>query len=130
MYNMVYQNKRGLIMVCRECEKTIAKNSNFCKYCGTEVVKAAKDKKAKADNTEVTYETQDNLIYKEIEVTQDEADAGAERVLNFDGAAEPMHIFFPKLFCTGQLFMVKKYKFLNEQGKKYKKNILIKVNIA
>lgn len=110
-------------MVCRECNKTIAKNSNYCKYCGTKVIKAEKAVPEKC-------EPQTGLLYKVIEVTQKEADEGAERVLDFEGAAEPMHIFFPKLFCTGQLFMVKKYKFLTEQGKKYKRNILIKVNIA
>lgn len=108
-------------MVCRECNKTIAKNSNYCKYCGTKVEK-----------TVITGsgEVQKDLLYKVIEVTKKEADEGAERVIDFNGAAEPMHIFFPKLFCTGQLFMVKKYKFLSAEGKKYKRNILIKVNIA
>ncbi len=110
-------------MVCRECNKTIAKNSNYCKYCGTKVEKAEKA-------ADIKSEAQTGLLYKVIEVTKKEADEGAERVLNFEGAAEPMHIFFPKLFCTGQLFMVKKYKFLTEEGKKYKRNILIKVNIA
>ncbi len=110
-------------MVCTECKKTIAKNSNYCKYCGTKVEKAEKPA------SEIT-EIPQGLLYKEIEVTKKEADEGAERILNFEGATEPMHIFFPKLFCTGQLFMVKKYKFLSAQGKKYKRNILIKVNIA
>ena len=125
-------------MVCRECNKTIAKNSNYCKYCGTKVVKAEIIKAEEEIKAEVIRpvipaektETESGLLYKVIEVTKKEADEGAERVLEFEGAVEPMHIFFPKLFCTGQLFMVKKYKFLNEQGKKYKKNILIKVNIA
>lgn len=113
-------------MVCRECEKSIAKNSNYCKYCGakvkTEVIEAVKPA--------LKEEPENNLIYKEIVVTKTEADTGAERVLQFDGAVEPLHIIFPKLFCTGQLFMIKKYKFLNSVGKKCKKNILIKVNIA
>lgn len=111
-------------MVCNECKKSIAKNSNYCKYCGTKVEKAVPvqvEKKAADDAS---------LIFREIDVTEEEADNGAERVLEFDGALEPLHIIFPKLFCTGQLFMVKKFKFLNEEGKKYKKNILIRVNIA
>ncbi|MBQ7116800.1 MAG: hypothetical protein IJN88_01165 [Clostridia bacterium] len=111
-------------MVCKECNKSIAKNSNYCKYCGTKVEKAV------AVQTEKKAADDASLIFREIDVTEEEADNGAERVLEFDGAAEPLHIIFPKLFCTGQLFMVKKFKFLNEEGKKYKKNILIRVNIA
>lgn len=109
-------------MVCKACKKSIAKNSNYCKYCGVKVEKAVAVEGAPDDGS--------RLIFEEINVTKEEADIGAERVLEFDGAIEPLHIFFPKLFCTGQLFMVKKYKFLNEEGKKYKKNILIRVNIA
>ena len=112
-------------MVCRECEKSIARNSNYCKYCGTKV--------EKYDPPVRTVEKSDDdssLIYKVIEVSQQEADEGAERVLDFAGALEPLHIIFPKLFCTGQLFMVKKCKFLNSEGKLHKKSILIKVNIA
>lgn len=110
-------------MVCNECKKSIAKNSNYCKYCGTKV------EKIKAPVTEGKA-PEGGLIFREVQVTQQEADTGAERVLEFDGAAEPLHIIFPQLFCTGQLFMVKKFRFLNEQGKKYKRNILIRVNIA
>ncbi|MBQ3137193.1 MAG: hypothetical protein IJB74_06915 [Clostridia bacterium] len=118
-------------MVCKECEKTIAKNSNYCKYCGAKVEKAEKEeKKVSVINTKKTAKDDTSLLFKEVEVTESEAETGAERILDFDGAVEPLHIVFPKLFCTGQLFMVKKYKFLNEQGKKYKKNILIRVNIA
>ncbi len=111
-------------MVCNECKKSIAKNSNYCKYCGTKV------EKIKAVPTEGKPDDGSPLLFREIEVTEKEADTGAERVLEFDGAIEPLHIIFPKLFCTGQLFMVKKFKFLNGEGKKYKKNILIRVNIA
>ncbi len=121
-------------MVCKECKKSIAKNSNYCKYCGTKVEKAEKPEKAEKKisviNTEKTANDDSALLFREVEVTESEAETGAERILDFDGAVEPLHIVFPKLFCTGQLFMVKKYKFLNEQGKKYKKNILIRVNIA
>ncbi len=111
-------------MVCKECKKSIAKNSNYCKYCGTKV------EKIKATEVEGKPDDGNPILFREVEVTEEEADCGAERVLEFDGALEPLHIIFPKLFCTGQLFMVKKYKFLNEQGKSYKKNILIRVNIA
>ncbi|MBQ9913306.1 MAG: hypothetical protein IJO73_03655 [Clostridia bacterium] len=111
-------------MVCNECKKSIAKNSNYCKHCGTKV------EKIKAAVTEGKPESESPVIFREIQVTEEEADTGAERILEFDGALEPLHIIFPRLFCTGQLFMVKKFKFLNEQGKKYKKNILIRVNIA
>ena len=111
-------------MVCKECKKSIAKNSNYCKYCGTKVEKI----KASAISDEEAKKSP--LLFREVEVTEEEADSGAERILEFDGAVEPLHIIFPKLFCTGQLFMVKKYKFLSEEGKKYKKNILIRVNIA
>ena len=111
-------------MVCNECKKSIAKNSNYCKYCGTKV------EKIKAPVPQGKPEDKNTIIFREIQVTEQEADTGAERVLEFDGALEPLHIIFPKLFCTGQLFMVKKFKFLNEQGKRYKKNILIRVNIA
>lgn len=114
-------------MVCRECEKTIAKNSNYCKYCGTKVENAEQVPFIKPA---VKEENESGLLFREVEVTKEEADKGAERVLHFDGAVEPLHIRFPKLFCTGQLYMVKKYKFLNAQGKKYKRNILIRVNIA
>lgn len=111
-------------MVCNECKKSIAKNSNYCKYCGTKVEKIkAAEVKGKPDDG-------NPLLFREVEITEEEADTGAERVLEFDGALEPLHIIFPKLFCTGQLFMVKKFKFLNEKGKSYKKNILIRVNIA
>lgn len=118
-------------MVCKKCEKTIAKNSNYCKYCGAEVEKS-EEKKASviAEKKPENKKKDTSLLFKEVEVTRDEAETGAERILDFDGAVEPLHIVFPKLFCTGQLFMVKKYKFLSEQGKKYKKNILIRVNIA
>ena len=112
-------------MVCRGCEKKISGNSNYCKYCGTKV-----EKQEPVVITGVDEDQQPALLFREVHVTKEEADNGAERVLEFDGAVEPMHIIFPKLFCTGQLFMVKKYKFFNTQGKKYKKNILIKVNIA
>ncbi len=119
-------------MVCNECKKSIAKNSNYCKYCGTKVEKAEKAEKQKVtvipDEQEKKQEPA--LLFREVEVTEAEAETGAERILEFDGALEPLHIIFPKLFCTGQLFMVKKFRFLNEQGKKYKKNILIRVNIA
>ncbi len=111
-------------MVCNECKKSIAKNSNYCKYCGTKV------EKVKPVAVEGNPDDGNPLLFREVEITEEEADTGAERVLEFDGALEPLHIIFPKLFCTGQLFMVKKYKFLNEQGKSYKKNILIRVNIA
>lgn len=143
-------------MVCVKCGKSITKNSNYCRYCGAEAVKAEKPNKVrladkikkKAVKAQEAEEKQENIqtaepvkveatnepsaamIFKEIEVTREEADKGAERIISIDGAAEPLHIFFPKLFCTGQLYMVKKYKFINEQGKKYKKNILIRVNIA
>lgn len=117
-------------MVCKECNKSIAKNSNYCKYCGTKVEKAEKPEKPEVKEVALENDAQSSIIFKEIEVTKEEADTGAERILNFDGAVEPLHIFFPKLFCTGQLYMVKKYKFLNSEGKKYKKNILIRVNIA
>lgn len=121
-------------MVCKKCEKTIAKNSNYCKYCGAQVEKAEKPEKKKVSviATEKTEkkEKDNSLLFREVEVTKDEAETGAERILDFDGAVEPLHIVFPRLFCTGQLFMVKKYKFLTEQGKKYKRNILIRVNIA
>ena len=116
-------------MVCKECEKSIARNSNYCKYCGTKVEKAAEQKATEVSAEKIPVE-ESPLIFREVEVTQDEADAGAERVLDFAGAIEPLHIRFPKLFCTGQLFMVKKYKFLNAEGRKCKKNILIRVNIA
>ncbi len=116
-------------MVCKECEKSIAKNSNYCKYCGTKVEKDEKQK-VSVIKAEEPKKEEPVLLFREVEVTEDEAETGAERILDFDGAVEPLHIVFPKLFCTGQLFMVKKYKFLNEQGKKYKKNILIRVNIA
>ncbi len=116
-------------MVCKECKKSIAKNSNYCKYCGTKVEKAEKQKVAVITDKD-TKKDEPVLLFREIEVTKDEADTGAERILDFDGAVEPLHIVFPKLFCTGQLFMVKKYKFLSEEGKRYKKNILIRVNIA
>ncbi len=110
-------------MVCKECKKSIAKNSNYCKYCGTKVEK---------QNIEVisAEDEKSQLIFKEIQVTEDEANDGAERIISFKGAVEPLHIIFPKLFCTGQLFMVKKYKFLTGEGKQCKKNILIRVNIA
>ena len=111
-------------MVCNECKKSIAKNSNYCKYCGTKL------EKIKALPTEGKPDDGNPLLFREVEVTEAEAEAGAERDLECDGAPEPSHIIFPKLFCTGQLFMVKRFKFLNEQGKKYKKNILIRVNIA
>lgn len=116
-------------MVCVECKKSIAKNSNYCKHCGTKVEKAEKKKPTVVSENQ---EKKDEpfLLFREVEVTESEAETGAERILEFDGAVEPLHIFFPKLFCTGQLFMVKKYKFLSEEGKKYKKNILIRVNIA
>ena len=111
-------------MVCKECNKSIAKNSNYCKYCGTKVEKLA------APVAEGKPDDGSPLLFREIEVTEEEADTGAERIIEFDGALEPLHIIFPKLFCTGQLFMVKKFRFLNEKGKSYKKNILIRVNIA
>ena len=111
-------------MVCKECKKSIAKNSNYCKYCGTKV------EKIQPVAVEGKPDDGNPVLFREILVTEEEADCGAERVLEFDGALEPLHIIFPKLFCTGQLFMVKKFKFLNEKGKKYKKNILIRVNIA
>ncbi len=126
-------------MVCKACEKSIAKNSNYCKYCGTVTekteVKKAENKKVKKASVKAAKKTEKNeidksLLFREIDVTKDEAETGAERILEFTGAAEPLHIIFPKLFCTGELFMVKKYKFLTEQGKKYKRNILIRVNIA
>lgn len=118
-------------MVCKACEKSIAKNSNYCKYCGTKVEKA-EDKKVSVITPEKAKgnEKDTSLLFREVDVTKDEAQNGAERILDFAGAAEPLHIIFPKLFCTGELFMVKKYKFLTEQGKKYKRNILIRVNIA
>lgn len=111
-------------MVCKECKKSIAKNSNYCKYCGTKVEKLT------APVAEGKPDDGSPLLFREIEVTEEEADTGAERIIEFDGALEPLHIIFPKLFCTGQLFMVKKFRFLNEKGKSYKKNILIRVNIA
>lgn len=124
-------------MVCKECKKAIAKNSNYCKYCGFKVEKEEKaekkekeEKKVSVIKTKKTATDDSALLFREVQVTEAEAEEGAERILDFDGAVEPLHIVFPKLFCTGQLFMVKKYKFLSEQGKKYKKNILIRVNIA
>lgn len=99
-------------MFCRMCGKQIPEDSRFCQFCGTEVISP-----------------NEKAIDAIIKLTEQEARVGVEKTVVIDGTEAPLKINLPGKINNGQLICLHKVKFINNEGKKEKKDVYIKVEV-
>ncbi len=99
-------------MFCRKCGKEILDDSKFCQYCGTSVM-------------EVFHESIDKVLT----ITSQQAKSGIEVKIDLKNAEKSINFVLPSNINDGDLFRLKRVKFINNDGTKQKKDVLVKVKI-